>query len=86
MILKYELENFCKDIEAKLPSLEGKQYEAAVDKIHILNRVNIEFMEYETLLRTMALQQNEMKASTMRMALELRELKNEMIHLKENIK
>ena len=85
MIIKYELEQFCKDIESKLDSLQGKARENALEKLAVLNRVNIEFMEYEKLLRTMALQHNEMKTATMKMALELRDLKSEVKHLKENI-
>lgn len=85
MIIKYELEQFAKEIESKVNSLQGKARENALEKLAVLNRVNIEFMEYEKLLRTMAIQHNEMKTATMKMALELRDLKSEVKHLKENI-
>ena len=54
MILKYEIEQFIQEIENKLPTLQGNAYDSAKDKINILNRVNIEFMEYEDLLKKVA--------------------------------
>ena len=93
MILKYELEAFCKEIEAKLPSLEGKAYENAKDKVHILNRVNIEFMDYEDLLRKLALQNNDIKCDYWKLQVQMRDMKSqlkameeELRILKENIK
>ena len=92
MILKYEIEQFCKDIESKLPSLEGKAYENAKDKVHILNRVNIEFMEYEDLLRKLALQNNDIKCDYWKLQIQMKDMKSqlssmeqELEHLKKNI-
>ncbi len=85
MIITIEIEKFIQEIENKLPKLDGKAYDSAKDKINILSRVNIEFMEYEDLMRKLALQHNEIKAQAMKMAIELRDLKSEVKHLKDNI-
>jgi len=86
MILNVEIEKYCKELEEKLPGMDETRFKYWQDKVHLLNRIGIEFMSYEDLMRTLALQHNEMKASSMRMAVELRELKQEVKHLKENIK
>jgi len=85
MILTIEIEQFCKELEEKLPNLDDKKFKYWQDKVHLLNRISIEFMEYEDLMRTLALQHNEMKAKAMKMAVELRDLKQEVKHLKDNI-
>jgi hypothetical protein len=47
MIIKYEVEQFCNEIEAKLDTLNGKAYDNAKHKLNVLNRVNLEFMEVQ---------------------------------------
>ena len=85
MIVKYEIEEFCNDIEKKLPELEGKAYEKALEKIAILNRVNIEFMEYEDLLRKVAIQNSKAQIDYLKLLKEVDGLKKELRTLKENI-
>lgn len=85
MILKYEIEQFCKELEEKLPKLEGKQYEYWKDKVHILNRVNIEFMEYEDLMRKVATMNSKAQVDALKMMKRVEELEKEVKHLKENI-
>lgn len=86
MIIKYEIEQFCKDIEAKLDTLSGKAYDNAKDKIAILNRVHIEFMDYEDLMRKLALQNNDIKCDFMKMKLQLREQQSKIDYLEEELK
>ena len=86
MILQLEIEQFIKEIEAKLPKLDGKAYDSAKDKINILNRVNIEFMEYEDLLRKVALMNSKAQVDALKLTKEVMELRAEVEHLKENIK
>lgn len=86
MIIKYEIEQFIKEIEEKLPSMKGKQLETWQDKIAILNRVNIEFMEYEKLLRKLAIDVSNSGNSILKLEREIEILKKEIEHLKENIK
>jgi len=85
MIIQIEIEQFCKELEDKLPNLDDKKFKYWKDKVTLLNRVSIEFMEYEDLMRKLALQHNEMKAATLKMAVQLRDLKSEVEHLKKNI-
>mgnify|MGYP005992210391 CR=1 FL=1 len=85
MILKYELEQFINDIESKLPQLEGKAYDNAKDKIAILNRVNIEFMSYEDLMRKLAKDNSKANIRSLKLERELEDLKKEVKHLKDNI-
>ena len=86
MILKYEIEQFIQEIENKLPTLQGNAYDSAKDKINILNRVNIEFMEYEDLLRKVALMNSKAQVDALKLTKEVMELRAEVEHLKENIK
>ena len=79
MIIKYEIEQFIKEIEAKLPKLEDKAYESAKDKIHVLNRVNIEFMDYEDLLRKASIRISESRIAWL-------EQKKLIITLQEKVK
>jgi len=85
MLIKYELEAFCNDIEAKLPELSGKAHEKALEKISVLNRVNIEFMEYEDLLRKVALQNSKTQIDNLRMLKDITQLKKDLKTIKENI-
>ena len=86
MIIKYEVELFIKEIEANLPKLTGKALENALDKISMLSRINLEFMEYEDLMRKLALQHNKTIRESIRYWDELNKLKTEVNYLKENIK
>ena len=63
MIIKYEIEAFCKEIEAKLDTLSDKAYDNAKNKLAVLNRINIEFMEYEDLMRKSAVKFLELKGN-----------------------
>ena len=83
MIIRYEIEKFCQDIESKLPQLEGKAKENALDKIAILNRVNIEFMDYEKLLRKSALDYNSIKHGYLKQQIEIKDLKSKIVYLQE---
>ena len=85
MIVKYEIESFVNDIEKKLPELEGKAHEKALEKIAILNRVNIEFMEYEDLLRKVAIQNSKAQIDYLKLLKEVDGLKKELRTLKENL-
>jgi hypothetical protein len=85
MIIKYELEQFVKELEEKLPNLDDKRYEYWKDKIAILNRVNIEFLEYEELLRKVANMNAQTNIDCLKMQKELNDLRNEIQHLKKNI-
>lgn len=85
MILKIEIEKFIEDIEKKLPKLDGKAYESAKDKINILSRVSIEFMEYEDLMRKLAQDNSKANLRSLKLERELEDLKKEVKHLKENI-
>jgi hypothetical protein len=86
MILKYEIEQFIQEIENKLPTLQGNAYDSAKDKINILNRVSIEFMEYEDLLKKVALMNSKAQVDALKLTKEVMELRAEVEHLKENIK
>ena len=79
MIITVEIEQFCKDIEARLPSLEGKAYDNAKDKLNILNRVSLEFMEYEDLMRKSAVKFLELKGGYLTQ-------KKEILILQEKVK
>jgi hypothetical protein len=63
MIIKYEVEQFCKEIEAKLDTLTGKAYDNAKHKLNVLNRVNLEFMENDDLMRKSAVNFLELKGN-----------------------
>jgi archaellum component FlaC len=78
MILKYEIEKFIQEIENKLPKLDGKAYDSAKDKIAILNRVNIEFMDYEDVMRKVSIQNSKIKIAWL-------EQKKEIIKLSEKV-
>lgn len=86
MILRYEIEKFINELEEKLPQLDDKRYQYWKDKIHILNRVNIEFMEYEDLLRKVALMNSKAQVDALKLTKEVMELRAEVEHLKEHIK
>ena len=86
MIIKYEVELFIKEIEANLPKLSGKALENALDKISMLSRINIEFMDYEDLMRKLALQHSSTMRESIQMMQELQNLRTEVNYLKENIK
>ena len=86
MILKYEIEQFIQEIENKLPTLQGNAYDSAKDKINILNRVNIEFTEYQDLLRKVALMNSKAQVDALKLTKEAMELRAEVEHLKEHIK
>ena len=85
MIIKYEIENFIKEIESKLPSLSGKAHEKALEKIAVLNRVNIEFMEYENLMRKVTKMNSEAQVDALKLMKRVQVLEEEVKHLKSNI-
>ena len=85
MIIKYEIEQFLQEIENKLPQLSGIALEKALEKVAVLNRVNIEFMEYEDLMRKLAIQHSNTMIESIRMMQELQKLRTEVNYLKENI-
>ena len=85
MILQMEVEQFIQEIEKKLPKLDGKAYESAKDKIAILNRVSIEFMEYEDLMRKLALQNNDIKCNYLKMQVELKDHKSKIDYLEKEL-
>lgn len=78
MILTIEIEKFIQEIENKLPNLTDKAYTSAKDKIAILNRVSIEFMEYEDLMRKVSIQNSKIKIAWL-------EQKKEIIKLTEKV-
>lgn len=86
MILKYEIEQFIQEIEKKLPTLKGKAYDAAKDKINILNRVNIEFMEYEDLMRKVATMNSKANTDILKLWEVVNKQDEQIKHLKANIK
>ena len=85
MIIKYEIEQFLQEIENKIPQLSGIALEKALEKVAVLNRVNIEFMEYEDLMRKLAIQHSKTMGESIRMMQELQQLRTEVNYLKENI-
>ena len=85
MIVKYEIEQFIKELEEKLPNLQGKQKEYWLDKVAILNRVNYEFMDYENLLRKLAIINSNCTSENYKLQHRLEKLEKEIEHLKENI-
>lgn len=92
MILNIEIEKFIHDIEKRLPNLEGTALQNAQDKIALLNRINLEFMDYEELLRKVALQNNQIKGENMKREIQMRDMQSkidtlvqEIKHLKSNI-
>lgn len=85
MIIKYEIEQFIKELEEKLPNLDDKRFNYWKEKIGILNRVSIEYMEYEELLKKVANMNAKANLDYLKVQRELTELKAEVKHLKENI-
>ena len=86
MIIKYEIEQFLQEIENKIPQLSGIALEKALEKVAVLNRVNIEFMEYEDLMRKLAIQHSNITVENLKIMQELTRLRTEVNYLKENIK
>ena len=86
MILTVEIEQFTKDIEEKLPQLEGKALQNAVDKVAVLNRVSIEFMEYEDLMRKLALQNNDYKSNYWKLQVQMKDMKSQIKDLESELK
>ena len=86
MIIKYEIEQFLQEIENKIPQLSGIALEKALEKVAVLNRVNIEFMEYEDLMRKLAIQHSNITVENLKIMQELTRLRSEVNYLKENIK
>jgi hypothetical protein len=78
MIIILEIEKFIQDIESRLPNLSGKAKENAQTKIAILDRVILEYMEYEGLLRKLAIDNNKWKGDSMKKNIEIRELKSQL--------
>ena len=92
MILKMEIEKFIQDIEKKLPQLNDKAYDAAKEKIAVLNRINIEFMDYEDLLRKASIRISQsdikwldQKKINIRLTENIGRLEDELEILKKNI-
>jgi hypothetical protein len=92
MILKVEIEKFIQDIEKKLPQLNDKAYDAAKEKIAVLNRINIEFMDYEDLLRKASIRISQsdikwldQKKINIRLTENIGRLEDELETLKKNI-
>ena len=92
MILKVEIEKFIQDIEKKLPQLNDKAYDAAKEKIAVLNRINIEFMDYEDLLRKASIRISQsdikwldQKKINIRLTENIGRLEDELEILKKNI-
>ena len=92
MILKMEIEKFIQDIEKKLPQLNDKAYDAAKEKIAVLNRINIEFMDYEDLLRKASIRISQsdikwldQKKINIRLTENIGRLEDELETLKKNI-
>ena len=92
MILKIEIEKFIQEIEKKLPQLNDKAYDAAKEKIAVLNRINIEFMDYEDLLRKASIRISQsdikwldQKKINIRLTENIGRLEDELETLKKNI-
>ena len=92
MIIKYEIEKFIQEIEKKLPQLNDKAYDAAKEKIAVLNRINIEFMDYEDLLRKASIRISQsdikwldQKKINIRLTEKIGRLEDELEILKKNI-
>ena len=92
MILKVEIEKFIQEIEKKLPQLNDKAYDAAKEKIAVLNRINIEFMDYEDLLRKASIRISQsdikwldQKKINIRLTENIGRLEDELEILKKNI-
>ena len=92
MIVTIEVEKFIQDIEAKLDTLNGKAYDNAKNKLAVLNRVNIEFMEYDDLMRKSAVKFLELKGNWLKQKKQIltleervKQLEFDLETLKENI-
>ena len=85
MIVSNEIEQFCKELEEKLPKLDEVKYKYWKDKVHLLNRVSIEFMEYEDLMRKLALNHNEYKCNYLKSVIEMRDLKSQINYLEKEL-
>lgn len=85
MIIKYEIEQFIKEIEESLQKLSGKQLEKWKERISVLNRVNLEFMEYEDLIRKLAIDNSNSGNRILLLERKIEILEKEIEHLKSNI-
>ena len=93
MIVSIEIEQFCKELEEKLPKLDDVKFKYWKDKVHLLNRVSLEFMEYEDLMRKVSKQNSEVKVAYLKQKKEIlilqekvKQLEYDLETLKENIK